>query len=223
MGTSYKDIYCLADVIRNDSRLVGKPQNQVYALFYAYLQHAISYFVYDCYVDLNDRVPFSQEQYYFTSDGVDNEYLLSPSPPIDCEFYVGYRPNSDTQFVQTYNFTYDSLTNVLTINDNPPNTYEIYVSGYIIGQFNQTLNIKEKDILANGTLVPWSQEQVFKNSLLNQIVYGGTSKIYSQANHINSTLDVVNSQYYKFVMGMINEYSYKANPNKIRGLGGGLV
>lgn len=223
MATSFKDIYCLADVIRNDSWLVGKPQNLVYVLFYLYLEHSISYFVYDCNVDLNDNIPFSQQEYGFMSDGLDNQYLLSPAPPTDCEFYVGYRENDESQYIQTYDFSYDLMTNILTINDNPPINWEVYVSGYIVGQFNNSLNVKEKAILAQGMNVPWSQGQVFKNSLLNQMVYGGTTKIYSQANHINSTMNVVNNQYYKYVMGMINEYSYKASPNNLKGLGGGLV
>lgn len=222
-GTNYTEIYCLNDVIKNDNRLINKPQNQIYALFSVYLDYAISYFMYDCYVDLNDRILFSQEQYYFNSDGIDKDYLLSPVPPTSCEFYVGYRATDEDIFTQTYDFVFDSLTNIITINDNIPSGYEVYISGYIIGKFNQTLNLLEKAILSNGMLVPWDQEQLNKNSLLNQMVYGGTTKIYSQGNHIKEVKTIVNNQYFNIVKGMISEYSYKANPNKVKGLGGGLV
>jgi hypothetical protein len=223
MSVNYNEIYCLADVIRNDNRFVNKPQNLIYGLFYKYLEHSISYFLYDCFVDLNDRIPFSQTEYVFTSDGVDNQYLLSPSPPSGCDFYVGFRENNESEYNQTFDYTFDSMTNILTINNNPPNNYEVYIGAYIIGQFNKDLNIVERDILANGMMIPWTQEQLFKNSLLSQMIYGGSSKIYSQAEHIRQVKGISNNQYFNIVKTMISDYSYKGNKDKSRGLGGGLV
>jgi hypothetical protein len=82
----------------------------------------------------------------------------------------------------------------------------------------------EKAILSEGMLVPYSQEALHKQSLLNQIVYGGSSKIYSQANHIDSVLNVSNNQYYNILQNMITNYSYKdKGSNKVKGLAGGGV
>lgn len=223
MSTSFLNIYNLNEVIKNDNRLQKKTANQLYSLYYLYLTYAISYFTLDCYQNLEDNIPFSQQEYLFTSDGIDNQYLLSSTPIFGCKFYVGFRESSDLIYTQIFNYTFDSNTNIITINNNPPLNYEVYISAYIIGQFNADLTTLEKSILSNGMLVPYSQEQEFKNSLLSQMVYGGTSKLYSQANHIREVKDVTNNQYFNVVKGMINEYSFKANPNGVKGLGGGNV
>lgn len=222
MGTFFKEIYNLNAVIKNDARLNGKPINQKYALYYEYLKHSMSYFEYDCYKSL-EYIPFTQEEYYFIGNGTDNQFLLSPSPPSNSLFYVGVRENSDNSYDTNFSVTFDSITNILTISPTPMLNYEVYVSAYIIGEFVEKLNNKECSILAQGMLVPYDQEQLQKQALLNQRVYGGSYKQYSQAEHIKQVKDVTENQYYKIVKAMINEYTYKQNPNKLLGLGGGLI
>jgi len=223
MSTPFVDIYCLNEVIKNDNRLVNLSPNQVYALYYLYLTYARSYFLYSCYKDLDAITPFLQEEYYFISDGIDKDYNLSPAPLSGSEFYIGYKNPDDTYYTQIFDYTYSSITNILTTADTIPVDNEVYISGYIIGSFDDDLSILEKTILSNGMLVPWSQEKEMKNSLLSQMIYGGTQRLYSQANHISQVKGIVNNQYLVIVKGMISEYSYKASPNSVRGLGGGLV
>lgn len=209
-------------MIKDDYRLQNKTANQIYALYFLYLQHSISYLEYDSNFDLTNYIPFSQQEYYFiASTPTDNEYWLSPIPPDNCEFYVGYRENSDVNYTQVYNYSYDSNSSILTINIDIPENSEVYISGYITGSFYDTLNLVEQRILAEGLNVPYDNEQVQRQSLLNMMVYGGTTKMYSQANHIAEVKDVANNQYYNIVKNMINEYSYKSQSN-LKGLGGGL-
>jgi len=224
MSTLFTEIYCQNEIIKEYSKLRNLTENQKYSLYFGYLKYSISYFQYDSYPDITDIIPFSQEEYYYISDGIDKDFLLSPVPSLDCEFYVGYKNPEDLYYTQVFDYSFDSNTNILTINDPViPENYEIYISGYIIGQFNETLNFLEVSILSEGMLVPWDQMNMNKDSLLNQMIYAGSSKMYSQANHIEKVLNVANNQYFKIVKGMISEYSYKANPNGMKGLGGGLV
>ena len=224
MATPFTDIYCQNEVIKEDSKIRYLTENQKYALYYSYLKYSISFFQYDSYPDITDNIPFSQKEYYYISDGIDQSFLLSPAPPTDCVFYVGYKNADDLSYTQVFDYTFSDITNILTVNSPTiPNEDIVYIGGYIIGQFNEDLDLPEINILSEGMLVPWEQYYINRNSLLNQMVYAGSTKLYSQANHIGKVLDVSKSQYYGMLKGLISEYSYKANPNGILGLGGGLV
>lgn len=222
MATQFVDIYNLNEKIREDNRLKAKPTNQIYKLYYDYLTYAISYFADDCYKDLNNLTAFSQQEYYFKTNGTDNQFLLLPTPPTNCLFYVGTTTDEDIGYteVDLSNYSYNSTTNVLTIS-NPILAVgvSVYISGYIIGQFNSDLNNVEKVILAEGMNVPWSQEMLFRDKQMHQMVYGGSTKIYSQAQHISALSNIFDNLYYKHVCEMINDYTYKQNPNKNTDLG----
>lgn len=225
IGTLFTDIYDINEVLKNDSRLNNKSTNLIYELYFKYLKYGIGIFEYDSTSNLNDRIDFSQNINHYIADGVDNVYLLSSTPTNDSNFYVGYRINSDYNYTEIYdtNYVFDNITNTITINVNIPANYEVYISNYIIGSFVDTLKQSEINILAEAMLIPWSQEQLMKNSLLNMMIYGGESKMYSQANHINEVKDIRKNQHWINVQGMISEFSYKSNNNNYKGLGGGLV
>ena len=221
MSTPFTDIYSLNEIIRNDNRLSLKPTNQIYQLYYKYLQYAIAYFFRDCYVDLKDNVSNSQNEFMFIANGTDNQFQLS-SQLLNSAFYVGVAKDKDTVYteVDSSNYTFDILTNVLTITSSLITAgYVVYISNYVIGQFNLNLDYDEKIILSEAMNIPFLEEQQNRNSLLTQMVYGGESKIYSQANHINSVHTTVEDQIIK-VKRMIKEYSYRASPDSLKKLGG---
>lgn len=227
MATLFTDIYLKNEIIRNDNRLKYKPTNEIYKLYYLYLQTGISMFFRVCYNNLKNHIPFSQTEYLFIANGTDNEYLLeSPNaPPEFCKFYVGYTVDKNTTYTEiTENeYSYDKYTHILTINSSDKIIAEnniVYVSAYIIGEFNDTLDYDEINILVNAMNIPFLQEQENRNSLLNQMVYGGGQKLYSQGEHIKQVHSVVLDQENK-VITMIKDYSFTANPNKLKGLGGG--
>jgi hypothetical protein len=232
MGTQFEEIYCLNAIIKEDQRLLNLPTNQQYLLQWKYLLYAINYFVYDYRTDKDDRVglegigskiDFSQEEYYFIGDGVDNEFLLSPTPPTSCVFYIGVKQEDDLVYDSNYTGIFNEITNVLTITPTPPLNYQVYISGYIIGSFTDTLNTREQTILAEGMNVPFEEEKVNTESLLEQMVYGGTTKLYSQANHISAIKDISNNQYYAKVQGLISEYTYKDRVREIGAKGSKLA
>ena len=216
--TSFIEIYNMNEIIKTDTRLVGKPKNLIYQLYFQYLQTAIGYFKSDCYQDIIDITPFSQIEYGFTGNGTTKIFTLDSQPPIGSLFYVSL------DNMETIKYSYDSILNQITFIDAPLSQSDIYIGAYIIGQFNSAnLNFSEKDILCQGMIVPWLQQQRNSDQLLHQMVFGTDFKIYSQGAHIEQLNNTLDSQYLKFVMSRINMYSWKENPNGLMGLGGGLI
>lgn len=226
MSTSFLEIYKQAEIIKNDNRIAQKPTYKIYELYYSYLKYAISYFMYDCYKDITNQIPFTDFEFFYLANGVDNQFsLITSPPPNNSNFYVGYRSDNISNYteVSSNNYTFDSAANVLTITSSIlPQDTEVLVAWYVIGNFIDNLNYAEISILSNGMIVPYLQEQENKNSLLNQIVYGGSTKIYSQAEHISAVHKVSETQYDK-VKQMIYDYTYKANSQDYKGLSGGLI
>lgn len=228
MGTKFTDVYEKMDIIRDDNRIRNKRTNDVYRLYYDYLTFAIAQFYRTCKKvsskDLTQNTPFQQIEYGFISDGVDNEFLLtSPSSPLEngC-FYVGYSPDVNTSFTEITSdkYSYDEMTHTITVTGIViPNNYIVYISSYLIGEFNDDLVYDEISILANGSIIPYLQEQQNRTSLMTQYVYGASMKMFSQAEHISSVHNVVKSQEDK-VTNMITRYSYLASQNLLKGLGG---
>lgn len=219
MSTTFQSIYDLNSVIKNDSRLQGKPKNLIYQLSYNYLFFAIGYFRKKCYQNLDDFTPFSQLEYGFIGSGSTNTYTLSPIPPLA---YDGFFISVDD--IECTSYTFDQTTNILTINPIPPINSEVYVANYVIGKFNSViLNPTEMLILAEGMSVPFLKQQVNKDTLLNQMVYNSDGRIYSQSAHIDSVSKVSDEQFFKTVKSLINDYTYSENPNGYLGLGGGIL
>jgi hypothetical protein len=220
LSTPFLNIYKQNEVFKNDSRLKYKPTNQLYELYSTYLDFAIGEFDIDCYKDLDNILPFTQNEYYYNADGVNNVFSVSTLPD-NCLFYVGTAPDSNTCYTETTNYTFDNIAMTITINNAilPQGTF-VYISGYQIGEFSDDLNKMEINILNAGMLVPWDMEHIHRDSLLTQMMVNGNSKIYSQAQHISSVADVANNQYFKVFQSMITSYSYKYSPNSLRNLGG---
>jgi len=222
--TSFLEIYNLQETLKNDSRLINKPTNQIYSLYNSYLQYAVGLFYPYCYKDLlTNSQEFSQIEYYFESDGTDNNFLLqSPSIPLtNGQFYVGYKTSENSVYteVQSSDYTYNSATNVLTIAlDTFFKGTCVYVSSYIVGNFPVELNLTEQNILAEAMLIPYLKEHQNRNTLLTQMIYGGSTKIYSQSSHLDSVHKTVREQV-DDVMDMIIKYTYILSPNKLKDLG----
>ena len=196
---------------------MNKPYNLVYQLYYKYLCFAISMFESDCYHNLNDIIPFSQSENTFIGDGINGSFIIEDALPSGANFYI-----SVDNISSGYSYTYEEVTKTVTITPVPNNLSDVYIVWYIIGSFSDTLTIQEMDILSSGMLIPWQQEQLNRNNLLQQAVYSSDFKMNSQAEHIKQLNVSIDNQYWKNVKSKINEYSFKYNPN-LNGLGGGLT
>lgn len=220
--TLFKDIYESNEIIKDDNRIQMKTTNNIYKLYYKYLKYAIGIFFRYCYKDLTNCVDYSETEYMFSANGTDNDFQLSSAPPVGSELYVGIKTTTDSLYTEVLpsNYTFNSSTKVLTITLPTLSTGTIiYVVPYVIGQFNSTLDFDEQNILSEAMIIPFLEEEQNRNSLLTQKIYGGESKLYSQANHIDSVHLVVEDQRKK-VDKLIKEYTYRANPDKLQGLGG---
>lgn len=209
--TYFRDIYCLNNTIKQDKAFCKMPTYLQYALYWRYLQFAISYFQYDCSKNLLDYVPYREQSYQYIGDGIDNEFMLSPTPPIVYpDLYIAIKNPEEKEFtvINQNDYEYESTNCVVTFKNIPLEGAIIKIVAYLDGQFNVELSINEKTILAEGMNIPFLEKNQNNTQLLTQIVYGGTMKIYSQGEHMKQLGNIVNSQR-DYVNNLIVNYSYR--------------
>ena len=225
MATSFEEIYCLNSVIKIDQRLVGKPSYMLYDLCWKYLQLAIPYFQYDCRKNLLDLVPFSLTEYSFVGDGENNIFKLDPIPEdlTNPDFYIATQLDCGKKATQVLDYQWDSENGTITFKSTTPAPGEtVSVVMYQIGQFNAGLNYDEKAILARGMNIPYYEEQMTNSKMLNFATYGGSIKMYSQAEQLK-TLTSAYRMAKRELEGDISNYSYRTAPKGLKGLGARTV
>jgi len=183
------------------------------------MKMAISLFQYDCYQNITDVTGFTQNEFSYVGDGLTNNFILDVVPPINSLFYVSVN-NIE---IPKGSYTYDVINNKIIFNVIPVINGVIYIASYIIGQFNSAiLNFREVQIMAESINVPWLEQNLNRDQLLQQMVFSSDFKLYSQSSHIQQLKSVVETQK-RYVGQLINEYTYKACPNGVLGLGGGIL
>lgn len=175
MATTFEEIYTLNGAIMDLSEQINKPDNLYYFILFQYLAFGISEFSNYCYKDLNDFAPFQQEIYTIESDGIETEFVLSPAPPTDCDFYVSV----DGVVLTEEQYSYDDLTDTLTLTVTGES---IYIGAYVIGTFNIDLNLKEKTILADAMTITFVEKYTNSPKQLEQLMYAGV-ELFSQSQH----------------------------------------
>lgn len=217
MNTTFEEIYCMANI--DDSVLNVLPNNERNRLLYQHMKYAIGKFEDICYKDIKTYNKFEEYRYeYIMSEG-ENQLQIPDELSKEHDIYIGYRKDENEVFVQYVDFEYDDWNNVINLYSQIPDKYEILVSFYNAGSFNCELSTKEKTILALGVEYSWRNSKENKTALLNQRVYLGSTKMYSQANHI-STLQNLSKETYFQLEKEIKDYSYLCNPKKLNGLVG---
>lgn len=218
MGTSWKEIYCRTNI--TDTKMNILPTNLKYKLLSNLMKQSTGFFETDCNKDISTFNDFYHVEYDYISDGIQTEIQIEPIPQDLVSIYIGYRKNSDFQFVEIKSYIYDELLGVITLDSVIPEGYEIYVAFYEIGSFNVDLNQTEINILSCGIEVCWNDAQRQKDTLLNQRVYSSSSKAYSQANHLKVLNELHDSMYFKKLQSMINSYTFKQATDNLVGLSG---
>lgn len=226
--TTFDEIYCLNHLVKQDKRLSKFPIYKYYDICWGYLQFAISYFQYDCLPSVGSTIPkvldyspYQKEFYEFIGNGTDNQFLLEPTPPDNCLLYVAYKESSDGEYIELNNsqFSYDTDLYILTVNISPELIYELFVCTYIVGQFNGDLDFREKNILAEGMLVPYLEETTNDYMTRKQMIYNDSSRIHSQANHQDANV-AGEKHRINVVDKLITDYSYRSNRENYIGLSG---
>lgn len=215
--TDFNEIYCLNLVMKNDPRLAKIPLNMYYSLCWKYLQVAISRFQYECIPDITNNVPYTEIDYEYECNGIDSEFQLNENENISTpSFIVSLIFGDNTKQIDEY--TYNAETNSITLDFAPVGGSQLKIAEYQIGHFNEELNYREKEILAQAMLIPYLEENQNRESLLNQFVYGGSVKIHSQAEHLKTIAASLKEQI-KLVNNLIIDYTYRANLENYMGLG----
>jgi hypothetical protein len=224
--TAFTEVYNGLEILKDDARLKYRPTNKIYQYYYQCLQYSVALFSPYCYKDLiTNLTKFDQIEYFFKTNGTDNLFQLTvPSTPLlNGKFYVGSSPSEDISYTEipSTSYSYSASTNILTINLSVfPVGYSVYIASYIEGSFAVDLNFLEQIILSNAMLIPYLKEHQNRNSLLNQMVYGGATKLYSQSSHLDSVHKSVQDQINE-VTALITQYTYNSSTDNLRGLGGG--
>lgn len=203
------------DVYKQYFRLTNDIETKkIYTIDYSYkvlndyLEYAISIFGEYCYKNLNDTIPYQLQTYTFESDGMTKDYVLSPIPPKNCEFYI--KINNIEIENNTYSFNIN--TNTLSFKTAPITKLEIYIGAYYIGSFNDTLNIQEINLLAEGMTIPFNDNKLNNSLLMNNSVFGVDYHPYSPANHIKEVRTTITSAESKWLQ-RIKNYMWKQATN----------
>ena len=237
MGTSFKEIYCLCNVMSDSRKWELMPTNQFYAYMNTLLKFSIGEFENKCYTSLETETSFNQIDFtYETNENVFVLPILDIVESVDnysCEnyknkklsIYVGRRPiGSDECYVEEKSYIYDTtdINNpTITLANMLDTEMEFYISLYFVGEFKEKLKQKEINILATGCNVIYLSEKMINERLLNQRIYSNTVKAYSQANHIDSITEVYKTIHYQSFKKEISKYTYDYDPNNLKGLSGG--
>lgn len=182
MATLFDDVYTLNGAIQNDSRLTDKPTNIYYFILYQYLAFAIGEFSQYCYKDLLDTTPFQQSINTYESDGIATSFVLTNTPPINSVFYISI----DGVELEKTEYSYDSITNTVTTNFGGT---DIYISAYVVGEFNDSLNLREKTILADAMTFAFVANFTNDDTQLEQLMYSGVD-MFSQSQHNKVNINI---------------------------------
>lgn len=216
--TSYQQVYDMNRLIKNDPRLANLDACELNSIRFGYLKFAISYFMYDCRKDLLDRIDPVSNTFEFEGDGQETEFLLTPAPPLATECVVYFV--QDGEYVKVDEFNYNPELYTLSFETPPPPGVGIIVKSFTVGAFNEDLDIRELNILAEGMNVPYIEEAKNDENAMKYIVSGNSLRFFSQANHLNALNESVNNQKYHMVDSLISEYSYKGSEDEYKGLAG---
>lgn len=205
--TSYNEVYEMNRVIKNDPRLANLDACELNSIRFRYLKFAISYFMYDCRKDLNDRVDPVTTGFEFEGDGVETDFLLIPAPPLATQCVVYLVQDGELEAVEE--FSYDAELNTIHLKTPPAPGTGVIVKAFTVGCFNEDLDLRELNILAEGMNVPYLEESKNDENAMKYIISGKSLKFFSQANHINAMNESVNNQRYNMLDSLISEYSFK--------------
>lgn len=225
--TSFEDVYCQAYVIKNDNRIQKLKIYEYYSLCWRYLKYAISLFQYDCLHEppcnplskVQDYYPFYEKDYEYVGDGLESEFYL-PTPDItEYQIYVAIKNIDEDDYVETKQYIYNKDNEKIIFASPPTQNSMVKIVCFYPGTFKSYLDEREVAILAEGMTIPFLEEQQNNRQLLNQVVYGGSVKMHSQAEHLKIVNSVGKNQY-SVVDDLIKDYSYKSNRDCYGGLSG---
>lgn len=226
MATNFSEIYCLSNLLKNDSRLSKLPSYLYNSLCWSYLQVGLGF----CssvissetenyiqkLIDLTEPIEMSYE---FIADGIETVFLLTPPPQINSEIYVALK--SGDEYTEVFNYVFDNALGTVTFDTIPEEDVEILIVTFTDGYFTETLEYALKLICAEAMDIAFLEEHQNDRKLLNMYVYSNNFKIHSAADHTRANNFVVRDQR-AYVEKLLVDYSYSNTGQKMTGLLGVL-
>jgi len=227
LWTPFESIYCQLATIKQDQKMQELSVVEYNSLCWKYLQFAIGLFQYDCrhFPETNELSKVQEfNPYYETSsicygDGIDTDFYLKFPDRRDYNIFVEEKKVGEDVYTERTDYVYDIYTETIKFETPPSESSEIKITCYYSGFFNSKLDSREIYIMAEAMIIPFLEEQQNNRLLLNQIVYGGTTKIHSQAEHLKVVGGIISEQY-NIVDDLIMSYGYKGNLDRSKGLSG---
>lgn len=220
MGTTFQEIYCLNSTVSDDRRLSLLPISKKYAVLYDYLKFGISFesFYRKCYQNIQLKTPYSSTVYTFEADGVGRTYTLSPQPSDNVAIDV-YYIDAYGKDVTVSDFTYENYE--VTTTEVFPAGVNLQISAYIIGEFEEDLDLDVQDILATAMLIPYKKYYQNRAENMQQRIASDGVTVYSPAN-FKKELSAELKQEITDLRRKIQTYMLSADPNNLKGWGGGF-
>lgn len=207
------------NLLKTDDRYKNVPINNYYALMFDYLTTAMSEF--KICKKLKKYREFTQQEFIFVGNDEDNVLDVDISYNEHIKIYVGIRKTGSLEnYKEIKNYRFDDFENQIILDFIPSKDDEIYISFYEIGSFDEDLTLEEKRILADLVLLIYDESKIQNETLLTQRVYGISTKMHSQASHIEALIKVKESLETK-VRRNIMDYSYSADLSSLAGNVGG--
>ena len=223
--TPFEDIYCLSNLMCDNGMTKRLTPNNFYQYMFKCLQFAVGEFERKCYESLTFEQKFFQMEFDFITDGKEKtfqiplheynvdvfDYMKKNYIKGEFNIYIGCRQSDEDSYIEVTDFEYESsdiYNPAITLPTIPDCNWEFYIVFYKIGSFKETLSQKVKNLLAIGMEVPYLNEKLTKESLLEQKVYSNSVNSFSQAQHITALRNVYESVCYKNFKSEIENYTY---------------
>lgn len=227
MPTKLSDIYCLNETIKNDIRLSKVPKYLFNSMSFKYLKIGIGFAQTIISAEYNDfikqvgvAIEPTEKDYEFIGNGVDNEFLLNPAPPLNSEIYVGFEV--DGEYVEQKNFTFDSVLNVVTTANIPLLNQKVIVIAFTDGEFVGDLDYSLQTIMAEAMNIGYLEEKQNDSRKLDMLVHSNAWRVFSQNDQLRGVNYVLINQR-RYVENLLKDYSYSHTGNAMTGLIGKKV
>ena len=225
MTTSFSEIYCLNELIKQDKKLSKLPDYMLNFINFKYLKYGLGFCrsqvseETDNFIQkLTDIVEPIEVEYEFVSDGIETVFSLTPPPPINSQFYAGVK-GIDGIYREVFNYTIDTIANTATFSEPHTANDEILIVAFTIGQFNQDLDYSLQVICAESMNIAFLEENQNNRDLLQQMVHSNAWRIFSQNDHLRGVNFVVRDQR-DYVSRLLVDYSFTHTAERMIGLVG---
>lgn len=177
--------------------------------FGGYLESSVAKFL-ESQKDLSNRESIVNTLELFSGDGATASFRLATAPLSGSE----YRIIIASAVVTSTGYSY-SATGTVTFDTAPASgVNNISIECSFAGQFNETLNEIEEELISLMMVVEWCSPRIYDADLMQQVMGSKDFQIWSQANHIKEIKDLKKSMQLE-IESYIIKYSYQGDISQL--------